>query len=410
MSFVELFQVYRHAWIAALLIAVACSIVGVYVVLRRVSFVGIAMAQVAAAGVSLGLLLHLSPLWVASIATLVGVSFFAYDRQPVRVSGDGVVGAVYAAASALAILFVFRSSAELDRIEHIVYGTLLFTTADQVTYLTFGVAVIVLIHALFAREFVMVSFDGESARTLGVRTQAFHLLLFATIGAAMVLSIGAAGSLLAFALLVLPPMTALLLSDRLPAVFLLSLVSGLLAALVGVYASIVFDVPTSAAIVIAAVLILLVSASTRISPALGVLLAVALCGGLVAVGQRDDEAASHASLNSGEPPHVDLELALHDRTVRVGEVLAVDYVLRVRGAVPAELHLLVNVGPALAAVRVTSVRRAGRTEVQTGELAPGRYVVSASLWTGPPLEPTVDTTMLPPDVCSALELEIEVRE
>lgn len=406
-SFHDLFDTYRHAWLAAALIGVSCSVVGVYVVLRRVAFVGIATAQVAAAGVSLALLAHLDPLPVAAAATLLGAAFFALGREPVRVSRDGVVGAVFAAASALSVLFVFRSSAELDRIEHIVYGTLLFTTGSQVQVLAAGALVVLALHASFGREFLLVSYDPETARTLGVRAGAFNLLLFATIGAVIAMSIGAAGSLLAFALLVLPPMTALLLTDRLGAVFALSLCAGVVAAGVGVFASIAFDVPTSPAIVVTAVVLLIAAFAARIRPALGaVVLAGALGAGVFAARPQPPVAAPGTEEAA---PHVDLELALHDRAVRRGETLVVDYVLRVRGEVPPELHLLIDVGSALASAPIRAGRRAGRVEVDTSGLEPGAYTVSASLWTGPPLAPTVETEMLPPDVCSAQELSVEVR-
>lgn len=404
----DLFATYSHAYLAALIIALGCSIAGVYVVLRKVAFVGIATAQVAAAGVALAFLLDFAPLPAAVLSALIGVSLFGLGRDPVRVSRDGIVGVAFALASALAVLFVSRSAAELDQVEHIIYGSLLFTTGEQVLILALGVAAVLLVHALFHREFLMVSVDREAARTLGVRTKLFDFLLFLTLGAVIALSIGAAGSLLAFAFLILPPMTGLLLGGRLTQVFAISAACGLAAAVAGVLVSVLFDFPTGPAVVVTSAALFACALAARTSPALG---AGALALFIAATALSAIETARPAAPERPSPElRIELELAAHDRTVRRGEPVAVDYVVRIRGEAPAGLHLALDAGSAVGIARLprASARSAGRVLLDSSGLAPGAYSVSGSFWTGNPLSPDEDTELLRPDQVAVSPAAIEV--
>lgn len=409
----RLVSTYSHAYQAALLVALACSVVGVWVVLRRVAFVGIATAQVAGAGVSLAFLLGFAPLPASVVSALLGVLLFAFAREPARAPRDAIVGVAFAVSSALAVLFVARSSAELDQVEHIIYGSLLFTTGAQVKLLAAGTAAVVALNAAFAKEFAMISFDSDTAETLGVRTGAFTALLFLCIGAVIALAISVAGSLVTFAFLILPPLNGLLLSDRLGRVFQVSIATALASALGGVLVSIAFDFPTGPAIVVCAGAVTglaAIAAVSRLGGALAAAAALALAVWLVP-GRGEPPAAGAPATESREDWHVDLELAVHDKTVRRGERLHVDYVVRLRGRAPANLHLALDLGTALGVAPLAGVtaRSAGRIEIETGELEPGSYEVTASLWTGSPLEPDAETELLPPDMCTAAALRVEVR-
>lgn len=409
-SFADLFDAYRHAYVAAALLAVGCAVVGVHVVLRRVAFVGIATAQVAAAGTALAFLVHVPPLVGAVVATSFGLGLFATGRVSPRLTRDGLVGAAFALASALAVLFVSRSGAELDQVEHIVYGTLLFTTGDQVARLAVGVAGVLSLHAAFGREFFMVSFDSESARTLGVRTRLFEMLFYLSFGVIIALAIGTAGSLLAFAFLILPPLCALLLCDRLVTVVLMSASTALLMALLGVMNSVVFDAPTGPAVVVTAAAVLPCAAAARWSRWAGTLLLAALLG-VTAWGALDRFSPTEEVTDSAVAEvHLDLELAVHGPSVRRGEPLEIDYVVRATGPVPPNLHLLVEWGGEMQVAPLPGLRsgRSGRVTFDTTAVAPGSYPVSGSFWTGPPLDPDDETELLPPGACTAHELSAEL--
>lgn len=414
----RLLETYSNAWIAASLIALACSLVSVYVVLRRVAFIGIATAQIASAGVAFALLINVSPIPAAAVATLLGIALFAFGTEPVRVSREALVGVAFALASALSVLFVFRSSTELDHIEHIVYGSLLFASSSQVKVLAFGAAIVCGLHSLFGKEFLMVSFDRDTAQTLGIRTKLIDFVLFASIGAVIALSIGVAGSLLTFCLLVVPALIALLLAERLPAVFALSLGSGVGSAAIGVLLAILFDLPPGPTIVVSAVTVLAIAASFRAGPALGIgslALTLSLLGYATWHAHAPAAEHSHSTPTSAADFHVDLELVVHQRSVQRGKRLQVDFATRMRGSLDGKdardiaLHLALELGSEIDSAKFDSVARAGHLELETKDLAPGKYTLSPSVWTGPPLDPTIDTRVLTEDELSANSVEIEIR-
>jgi len=405
---------YSYAYAAAALIAIGCSLVGVYVVLRRVAFVGVATAQLTSAGVAFAFLAHLPALTSAVLAALLGMSLFALGPASVRVSRDGLVGVVFAIASALSVLFVSKSSAELDQVEHIVYGSLLFSTSDHVLTLLIGLLSVVLLHALFSREFLIVSVDSDTARTLGVRTRLFDLLLYLSIGVTIALSIRTGGALLCFGLLLLPPVAGLMLGSRIATVLLASVATGLGAAALGVLASLVFDLPTGPAVVVVAGLLLVccaVFARNRIAGA--ICFAALLVGGGV-LGQHELERRQLISLSvSAEQVHVDVELAAHPAHVSQGERLHVDVIVRFRGdagVAGRRLFLLVELDDQMSSVQVDGSRRraSAAVSIPTEGILPGTYLVEASLWTGPPLEPDAETELLPPGAFTVNQLRVEV--
>ncbi len=427
-SFATLFATYRDAWLAALLIALACSIVAVYVVLRRVAFIGIATAQIAAAGVALAFLLGIAPLPLAATATFLGVVLFSVGREPIRVTREALVGVAFALASALAVLFVFRSSRELDHIEHIVYGSLLFATPRHVLSLAAGALGVVAAHVAFAKEFVLVSVDPDTATTLGVRTRFFQGLLAATIGVVIALSIGTAGSLLTFAFLVLPALTALLLAERIGAVFVWSVVSALVAAGGGLATAVLLDLPPGPTIVVASSLLLACAALARVRSWLGIAaLAAALLGIGVLASSRvaPQHAATHAPLPAADSLRVEIEAEVSPRRARAGTLLTIefhghvhDHVAGAGGDAPVDdpvddpvsgLHVLFELGSNVAAAALPPGGASARVVIDTTGLAPGSHPLVVSAWTGPPLDPTDRTRLLGPDELTVNAPSVEIE-
>jgi ABC-type Mn2+/Zn2+ transport system permease subunit len=120
-----------------------------------------------------------------------------------------------------------------------------------------GLAVVLVLHALFAKEFQFVSFDADTAAAMGYRARMWDLLLYATIGLSIAFSIHTVGVLLAFSALVLPPVTALLLTRRMKSAFSVSVLLGLVPVPIGLYLSFVGDLPSSATIVAVMFVVLL---------------------------------------------------------------------------------------------------------------------------------------------------------
>lgn len=263
---------FRDALYGSLVIAVACSVLGVYVVLRRIVFVGAALAQLSSAGIALAMFLsgmglggaitgH--PIAMALVVTLAGALFFGMEtggRGPVP--PDATIGVTYAVAAAAGILLVAKAAAG-DAHDIFLQGNILAITFGDMLVLLVVAVPVLLVHVLFYKEFLFVSFDRETARTLGYRVGAWNLLLYLTLGLVIAFAMQFGGVMLVFNFLVLPAVTGLLLARGMTGVFFWSVVSALVAALVGFTLSVPFDLPTSPAIIVVSGVLALVAWGVR---------------------------------------------------------------------------------------------------------------------------------------------------
>lgn len=249
---------FREALYGALVIALACSVLGVYVVLRRIVFVGAALAQLSSAGIALALFisglgvaqaLGAHPVALSLVATLAGAVFFGIGGAGRgRVPPDATIGVTYAVAAAAGILLIAKAATG-EAHDIFLQGNILGITARD-TWVLLAVSIpVLLVHVVFYKEFLFVSFDRETARTLGYRVNAWNLLLYFTLGLVIAFAMQFAGVMLVFNFLVLPAVTGLLLARGMAGVFTVSILSALLAALIGFTLSVPFDLPTGPAIV-----------------------------------------------------------------------------------------------------------------------------------------------------------------
>ncbi|HET9797713.1 MAG TPA: metal ABC transporter permease [Gemmatimonadaceae bacterium] len=249
---------FREALYGALVIALACSVLGVYVVLRRIVFVGAAIAQLSSAGIALALFFAGTGIaagiaghptaWSLAFA-LAGAMFFALGGgQRAGVPPDATIGVTYAVAAAAGILLISKAATG-EAHDIFLSGNILgITRADTLVLLAVTIPVLVA-HALFYKEFLFVSFDRETARTLGYRVTFWNLFLYFTLGLVIAFAMQFAGVMLVFNFLVLPAVTGLLLARSMAGIFAISVVSALVAAVVGFSLSVPFDLPSGPAII-----------------------------------------------------------------------------------------------------------------------------------------------------------------
>ena len=215
---------FQHALAAGTLVAISCSLVGVYVLLKRIVFLGIALAQIASAGVALALLLGWDPLLTALAASLAGAVGFSQIRWRGRAPIEGVLGISYVLAAALGTVFIAKNPVGEARALTVLFGNILSVPRHELVALALVTAAVTLVHLQFRKEFVFVSFDFETAAAHGVRARLWNLLLYLTLGVAIAFAIRSSGVLVTFALLVVPSMGARLLTAS---------VGGMIAAAVG---------------------------------------------------------------------------------------------------------------------------------------------------------------------------------
>jgi zinc transport system permease protein len=247
---------FRDALYGALVIGVACSALGVYVVLRRIVFVGAALAQLSSAGIALGLFLAglgvglglvTHPVVLSLVATLLGALFFAGGTKA-RIPQDATIGVTYAGAAAAGILLIAKAKGG-EAHDIFLQGNILSITSHDTLVLLAVAVPVLLLHVAFYKEFLFVSFDRETARTLGYNVRMWTLLLYLTLGLVIAFAMQFAGVMLVFNFLVLPAVTGLLVARSMGAMFACAVGSAVVAAVVGFSLSVPYDLPSGPAII-----------------------------------------------------------------------------------------------------------------------------------------------------------------
>lgn len=255
----DLLALFRESIVGALVIAAVGSLLGVYMLLRRVVFVGAALAQLSSAGLALAAFLASAGValgvltdryLLALLFTVVGVAFLARQDHRRGIPADARLGMAFVLAGGAAILLVARS-ATADLHDLFFGGDVLLMNRGELARLGLVGGAVLALHLGAMKEFVFVSFDPEMAATLGYRVRRWSLLLYLSAAALITVAIASAGVLLTFAYLVLPPISGLLLGKRLGAVFAWSVAAGVTGTLLGFLASIRLDLPTGATVIVA---------------------------------------------------------------------------------------------------------------------------------------------------------------
>ncbi|GIF17060.1 anchored repeat-type ABC transporter permease subunit [Actinoplanes teichomyceticus] len=234
----------------AVLSAVMCGVVGCYVVLRGMAFIGDAVAHAVFPGLAIAFLFSGSLVLggtAAGIVTALLVTVFAQNR---RVKEDSVIGIFFVAAFALGIVVISRAPGYAGSLQQFLFGSIT-GIPDRDLYVVGGATGVVLMTVLLLhKEFVAVTLDREMARSLGLRTFWLDLVLYVLVTLAVVMAVQTIGNILVLALLVTPAATARLLTDRLAVMMALAPAIGAGCAVLGLYLSWSWDLPVGGTIVL----------------------------------------------------------------------------------------------------------------------------------------------------------------
>jgi len=244
----------QRALVAGMLVAVVCGVVSVFVVLRRLAFIGVGISHSAFGGVALGVLLGLEPTLAAVVFALVvalGIGWVSYHQ---RVEEDTAIGIFEAAAMAAGLLFLgFSKSYNVDLFGYL-FGNILAVEWRDI-WVMCGLAVVVLgfVGFLF-KELLYISFDAELALASGLPVEGIYYSLLAVLALAIVVCMKLVGAVLVAAMLVLPAATGLQLTANYRLLFPISLFVAVLACGLGLFLSWQFDLAPGASIVLVATL------------------------------------------------------------------------------------------------------------------------------------------------------------
>ena len=228
---------------------------GLHVLARGVIFVDLALAQVAALGISVAFLAG-HPIqsdaayWYALAFTVAGAALFAASRaHRAPLPQEAVIGIVYAVSAAAAVLVVDRAPQGGEHIKTLLVGSILTVSGREVAQLALLYGAIGALHAAIRRPLLEISLDPDAARAHGRRLRAWDLLFYVTFGIVVTSSVRLAGVLLVFSYLIVPAAVATLLAASVPARLLIGWGVGALVSAAGLWASFAWDLPTGAAVV-----------------------------------------------------------------------------------------------------------------------------------------------------------------
>ncbi|HJY81380.1 MAG TPA: metal ABC transporter permease [Candidatus Binatia bacterium] len=265
----------RQALIGSVLVGLVCPLVGVYFVLRRMIFLGVALPQLSAAGIACSFFIYrvlvgphqhfeLTERGLAMIGsfsfTLAGLLILAaFERH--RETVEARIGITYAIAAAATILFVAADPGADAHMVSLLKGDILATTSTSLGVLAGVFSTIVLMMFAFRKEFLLVSFDRDLAIVFRKRVGFWDSLLYLLIGTTISLGVMTAGPLVTFGFLVVPPLTARLVTQRMLTFSLVAAGLGAVTAFVGFYCAYRFDMPLGPAEVAVASLVLVAVAA-----------------------------------------------------------------------------------------------------------------------------------------------------
>jgi manganese/iron transport system permease protein len=249
----------QKALLASLIVGVVCAVIGCYIVLRSMAFLGDALAHAILPGVAVAYLVGANLLVGALIAGLlvaVGISFVS---RAGTIREDTAIGVFFAGALALGVVLISTMSTYAVDLTHVLFGNVLGVTAADL-WVSGGLAVAILAAILLLyRRLLVMSFDPILGETLGLSTHGLRTGLFLMIAATIVVALRTVGVALVTAMLVTPPAAAYLLTRRLPAMMAVSALMGAVAAVGGLYASYYLGIAPSGAMVLVATLIFLLA-------------------------------------------------------------------------------------------------------------------------------------------------------
>ena len=239
----------RTALLGTLPIGVVCAVLGVWVVLKRVVFVGATLAQISSAGIALGILTGWSPNALSLAFTIGAVFLVSHPDVGRRWPQDAVLGVLFTVSGAAAILLVAKTARGNEEVVNLLQGNLLAMTAAQARTFAVAFAAILTVLLAFFKEFLYVAFDLRMAATQGVRAGRWGFGFYLLLGLAIALAIKAIGVLLMFAFLVVPACVGLLAARRLAGVFAVAAAAAAVAVFLGIWLSYLWDFPTAPMIV-----------------------------------------------------------------------------------------------------------------------------------------------------------------
>jgi zinc/manganese transport system permease protein len=257
---------------ASLILTGIHAYLGVHVVERGVIFVDLSLAQIAALGSTMAMLLPFTGqdahgpwvYWTGLAFTFIGAAIFATVRvRHARIPQEAVIGIAYAVASAATILAMSHATSESEHLKDMLVGNILAVSWWEVGKTAALYALVGAFHYLFRRQFLAISLDHDKAEREGMRIRFWDFLFYASFGFVVTSSVLIAGVLLVFCYLIVPSVAAMLYAERIGPRLAIGWTMGTVVSALGIFLSVELDLPTGATMVCTFGIVLVLMAAVR---------------------------------------------------------------------------------------------------------------------------------------------------
>jgi zinc/manganese transport system permease protein len=243
-------------FVASLILTGIHAYLGVHVVERGVIFVDLALAQIAALGATVAIVVGIDPhgrgsYWISLGFTFLGAAIFALARtRRGHIPQEAFIGIAYAVASATAILLMSKATGETEHLKDMLVGNILAVSWAEVRKTAILYGAVGIFHYIFRKKFLQISMHHDDAEKLNFNVKFWDFLFYASFGFVVTSSVAIAGVLLVFCYLIVPSVGAMLFADRIGPRLAIGWTMGTLVSALGVILSVKIDTPTGATIVV----------------------------------------------------------------------------------------------------------------------------------------------------------------
>lgn len=271
MSFIENLKYYmsfdfvKYALIAAVLVSLCAALLGVSLVLKRYSMIGDGLSHVAFGAIAIAAVLKIAPMYFTLPVTVIAAVLLLRTGQNSKIKGDAAIAMISVGALALGYMLmnIFSTNANIsgDICTTLFGSTSILTLSKSDIYICLGLAAaVIIVYILFYNKLFSVTFDEDFASATGTNASAYNLLLAIITAVVIVIAMNLVGALLISALIIFPALSSMRLFKSFRSVTICSAVIALICSVSGILASIFFDTPVGATIVVANVIVFAISA------------------------------------------------------------------------------------------------------------------------------------------------------
>ena len=247
------FSFMHRALISGVAIAILCSVVGLFLVLRRYSLFGDAIAHSSFGGIALGLLAGVYPLWTAYAVSIASALVITKIKDKYNISGDASIAVLLSSGIAVGLVIIGLSGGFTIDIFSFLFGSILLVSVDDTVLVLALTGAILIVILLLYRQLLYSTFNEEQAKVSGVPVEKINYLIVFMAGITVVTSIQLVGVLLISALFVIPNVTAIMYGKGFKQTAIISMSFSVFSVVVGILVSYVFDITPAGTIVLIAI-------------------------------------------------------------------------------------------------------------------------------------------------------------